>query len=137
MRRSSGKSNEEMWKLAQRMNRFMDDWMHTRFRCGIEETWVPAVDIIECAAKLQIVADLAGMKAEDVALAWTARTLTLSGSRTLHPLDQQVQVHQLEVARGAFRRKVELPAHVDPKSAKTFYHAGILTIVVNKDKPPK
>ncbi len=137
MRRGSGKSNEEMWKLAQRMNRLMEDWMHARFRGSGDEGWVPAIDIIECAAKLQIIADLAGLKADDVAVVWTTKTLTLSGTRTLQPLDQQVQVHQLEVARGSFCRMVELPAQVDPRTAKIFYHAGILTIVVAKEKPAK
>jgi HSP20 family molecular chaperone IbpA len=134
MLRGSGKSNEEMWKLAQRMNQLMEDWMHARFRGGVDETWEPAIDIIECDAKLQIVADLAGLKVDEIALDWTARSLTLSGTRTLPPLDQQMQVHQMEVARGVFRRKVNLPAHVDSATAKVSYRAGILTIVVAKDK---
>ena len=137
MIRGSGKSNQEMWKLAQRMNQVMEDWMHARFRGAGDETWEPDVDIIECPTKLQIIADLAGLKLDDICLAWTARSLTLSGTRTLQPLDQQVQVHQLEVAHGTFRCKVELPVHVDYRTAKVSYHAGILTIVVAKDKQAK
>lgn len=132
MPRSRGQMNYEMWKLARRMNQLMDEWMHARFRGDPEGAWQPAVDIIECRQYVCVLAELAGMEPEDIDVALSGDTVTLSGVRTLMQSGEQREVRQLELARGAFRRTVHLPFEPSGDKVTISYEAGLLEIRIAK-----
>ena len=123
-----GKMNEEMFKLARRMNQLMDDWMHASFRGNSAEAWQPAVDVIECERGVCIIAELAGMQRANVRVEVECEKIVLSGQRQLPEIDQQRQVHQMELARGPFRRTVTLPFKPDADRLQITCQAGLLEI---------
>ena len=132
MTESRGRMNYEMWKLARRMNQLMDEWMHAKFRGDPDEAWQPAVDIVECRHYICIVAELAGMTRDQIRIDVNADTITLSGIRTFDSAGDQTGIHQMELARGAFRRSLTLPFDVAADSAEVSYEGGLLEIKVPK-----
>lgn len=132
MPRSRREWNQEMRDLARRMNQLMDEWMHAGFRGDPDEGWAPFVDVIECRMFVYIMADLAGMKREDIKVAVGGNTVTLSGVRTLKEVNGQTGVQQMELGRGAFRRTVRLPFATTADALAVKYEAGLLEIKVPK-----
>ena len=129
---SGGKMNYDMWMLARRMNQLVDEWMHAKFRGDPDETWEPAVDIIECETLLCILADLAGMDQNDIDIRIEGRAITLAGVRTLQKVDGPVQVHQMELPRGPFRRTLQMPFDVPVDDLEIDYESGLLRICMPK-----
>lgn len=129
-----GHSDYEMWKLARRMNQVMDEWMHAKFRLDPDETWAPPVDIVECGDHVCILAELAGMQRDDIVVNAEPTRVTLSGERELSMDHQPTAVHQLELARGSFRRVIELPCPVDTSGVKATYREGLLHVILPKVK---
>ena len=134
MTRSSGggNSNEEMRQLAKRMNQLMDEWMHARFRGNPGEAWEPAVDVIECQTYVCILAGLAGMKRSDFDVRFEGRTVTLVGVRRLEDVEGPVQVHQMELPRGPFRRTIQVPFEIPAADVRLVFEAGLLRICMPK-----
>lgn len=129
---SGSRMNYEMWMLAQRMNQLMDEWMHAKFRGDPGETWEPAVDVIECETHICILADLAGMEQTDIDIAIEGRSVTLAGVRTLQKLDGPIQVHQMELPRGPFRRTLQMPFDIPVGDLEIDYQSGLLKIRMPK-----
>ena len=128
MSRGSGRTNDEMWKLARRMNQLMDEWMHAKFRGDPVETWEPAVDIIESEQHVCVLVELAGMKRDDIDVTIEGDAITLSGARMLNQVANQTGVRQMELARGPFRRTVHLGFAVPVDGVEMLYEAGLLEI---------
>lgn len=124
--------DQEMWRLARRMNQLMDKWMHAPFPGDPKEAWQPAVDICECEDCYYITAELAGMSRETIGVRVAGNVLTLSGQRTLGRHDRQTEVHQMELSRGPFRRTIQLPIRLDDKDIEVDYRRGLLEIRVPK-----
>lgn len=122
----------EMWKLARRMNQLMDEWMHAGFSSNIEAAWQPAVDVMECHSCVCILAEVAGMTAEDIAVKIEGDTVILSGQRALKAVDAQMGIFQMELARGAFRRTLRLPFRLAADQAEITCEQGLLEIKVPK-----
>jgi HSP20 family protein len=120
------KMNYEMWMLARRMNQLMDEWMHAKFRGDPGEAWEPAADIIECEHFLCVLVELAGMKRSEIDIAFSGATVTVSGTRAVKNATGPVQVHQMELARGAFRRVLQLPFDVPVDQVEIVYEHGLL-----------
>lgn len=127
-----GKMNNEMFRLARRMNQLMDDWMHAPFRGDMAETWQPAVDVIECEHGVCIIAELAGMTDSNISVVVDCEKIIISGERQLRQISRQKQVQQMELARGLFRRAITLSfrPHADKLQIKC--QDGLLEILVAK-----
>lgn len=80
-----------------------------------EET-EPMVDVMEHGNEVWVVADLPGVDKDKISVDATERTVTITA----------------EGERRRYRKKVELPAPVDPNSAKATYRNGVLEIKFNK-----
>lgn len=127
-----GKMNDEMWTLAKRMNHLMDEWMHAKFRGEASGAWEPPVDIVECEEFLCILVELAGMELERIDVRFEGQTVTISGTRTLREVSGPIEVHQMELARGPFRRTVQTPFDVPVDDVTVAYDVGLLEIRMPK-----
>jgi HSP20 family protein len=76
----------------------------------------PLIDIVEEKNHVSIVAELPGVKKEDINLYSTENVLHIS-----------VNTHQRK-----YIKNLNLPVEVDPKSAKAFFKNGVLTITLKK-----
>ena len=99
--------------------------------------WAPPVDIFETDDALVIVAELPGVKQEDVQVTVLDGTLTLRGERKVAPAGEGEAVLRRERAAGPFVRHVLLPAAVDPARMTATYREGVLTIRAPKKETAK
>ena len=112
------------------LNRAIDQ----AFNVG-SRAWVPAIDITETKDAYVLYADLPGVDASDVEIAFEKNVLTLKGAKptTFQPNeDAGVRVHAAERVTGKFERAVRLPEYVDGEKITAAFANGLLTVTVPK-----
>jgi HSP20 family protein len=87
---------------------------------GIEER-KPLVDVIETDNEVQVIAEMPGVNKEDIELNATETSLEI----------------RAEGESRKYYENVELPAEVEPESAKARYNNGVLEVVLRKKTPKK
>jgi HSP20 family protein len=92
----------------------------------------PAVDVFEDKDALVVVAEVPGMKAEDVKVDVENNVLTLSGERKLEKKEERKGFHRYERAYGAFTRSFVLPESVDGDKIEAALADGVLTVRIAK-----
>eukprot|EP00271_Cylindrocystis_brebissonii_P022563 TRINITY_DN8728_c1_g2_i1.p1 TRINITY_DN8728_c1_g2~~TRINITY_DN8728_c1_g2_i1.p1 ORF type:complete len:156 (+),score=21.23 TRINITY_DN8728_c1_g2_i1:216-683(+) len=96
-----------------------------------------AVDVKETSTAFQFVADLPGLKREEVKVqVEDGNTLTISGKRTREEKSATDTFHRIERSTGKFMRRFRLPDNADVKKVKASCQNGVLTVEVSK-VPPK
>ena len=122
--------------LLNRINRLFDDALGTWPAEGGEGTitsqWVPACDVFEDSDTIKIVAEVPGVRPEDVKLSLENNTLTIRGEKKQVAEEKTERVHRYERSYGAFERVFSLPSTVDSDKIKADYDAGLLTVTVPK-----
>lgn len=111
-----------------RLNRMFESALNGEASHG---AWIPAVDILENAAKDFVVrVELPAMKREDIKVTFENEVLTIEGERVLtNPADGETY-HRVERGYGAFRRSFTLPTQVDAARVEAAYLDGVLTITL-------
>ncbi len=90
------------------------------------------MDVFEDKDSVKIVAELPGVKPEDVKLSIENNLLTLRGEKKQVAEEKTERVHRYERAYGMFERSFALPNTVDADRADARYEAGLLTIHLPK-----
>jgi HSP20 family protein len=114
------------------LNRAIDQAFTTGSRA-----WVPAIDVAETKDAYVLYADLPGVDASGVEIAFEKNVLTLSGAKptTLEAKENaELRVHAAERITGKFERSVRLPEYVDGDKITAAFNNGLLTITVPKAK---
>jgi HSP20 family protein len=110
--------------------------IHDRFfaRNGIEResSWKPAVDIYEDNDGVQVKADLAGVKPEDIKVNVESNVLTISGERKLEKADTRDGYQRVERLHGSFSRSFALTDEVSAEDIDAKYDSGVLTVSLKK-----
>lgn len=99
--------------------------------------WTPVVDIFEEPEFVRIVAEVPGVKPEDVKILVEANVLTIQGTKEQVAEQKAEKVHRYERVYGAFERSFTLPATVDAEHIKATYNMGVLTLVLPKVEKAK
>jgi HSP20 family protein len=125
--------DRDLFANFERMRREMDELFGDVFdrsrlarrRAGFS----PAVDVVYTSdpPRAIVTAELAGVSIEELDLEIQGRQLVLSGTRGPAQLEGEVY-QQIEIARGPFRRIVELGAEVRGEDAKASYEDGMLRV---------
>lgn len=91
----------------------------------------PRVDVFYCSREDRpraiVVAELAGIRMEEISLEISGRELVITGARPVQETEGRVY-QQLEIEAGPFRRVVELNADVVAEDAVATYEDGILRV---------
>jgi HSP20 family protein len=87
----------------------------------IKEEREPLIDVINTDGEIKIVAELPGVEKENIKLHGTEKSLTIS----------------VDTPERKYFKEVELPALVDPKTAKSIYKNGVLEVTLTKKKEEK
>src|SRR5881275_3122428 len=117
--------------LSNRLSRLLNDGLlgaEWQSPDGATTAWVPPVDIFEEDHAIRIMAEIPGVRREDVKLTVENNVLTIQGSK------QQVAE---ERTYGAFERSFTLPTTVDANSIKASYENGVLTVTLPKVEKAK
>lgn len=124
-----------LYNLERRMGKVFNDPL-TYVDWGIPEittaAWVPVVDIFEEAEGLRIVAEIPGVKPQDVKITVEDNVLTIKGTKEQVAEEKAEKVHRYERTYGAFERTFTLPGTVNPEAIKANYEHGLLTLLLPK-----
>jgi HSP20 family protein len=93
---------------------------------------LPALDLMENSREFVVVAELPGVKKEDVKVTLQDGVLTVSGERKQKAVPEESRWHRTEIESGEFHRSIELPTAVDAPAVSAELKDGILRIVVPK-----
>lgn len=94
--------------------------------------WTPAVDVYEDKDAVKIVAELPGVKPEDVRISLENQTLTVRGEKRQVAEEKTERVHRYERSYGAFERSFSLPGTVDADRIEASFDGGLLTVTLPK-----
>lgn len=129
------------------MRRFMDDMDRTFGELGLgswpgspaegltgrgtgSRLWSPQVEVFERDGKLTVLADLPGMKQEDVRVNIEDDILTIEGERRQEHEESRGDLWHSERSYGSFRRSVQLPVGVDPEAVRASFEHGVLEVTM-------
>ena len=98
----------------------------------ITAAWYPACDVFEDKEAVKIVAEVPGVRPEDVKISLENNVLTIRGEKKQQAEERNERVHRYERSYGSFERSFALPSTVDPEKIQATYTNGVLTVAVPK-----
>jgi HSP20 family protein len=127
----------ESFQTLRRLNNALDEafgsWPLPQDQTGaITSAWHPACDVFEDQDTVKIVAELPGVKPEDVKLSLENNVLTIRGEKKQQAEERTERVHRYERSYGSFERAFVLPSTVDADKISADFRNGILTVTVPK-----
>jgi len=127
----------ESFQTLRRLNNVLDEafgtWPFQQDESGaITSAWHPAVDVLDDRDAVKIVAELPGVKPEDVKLSLENSLLTIRGEKKQEAEERTERGHRYERSYGSFERTFMLPSTVDADKISAEYRNGVLTIAVPK-----
>ncbi|HEU5261549.1 MAG TPA: Hsp20/alpha crystallin family protein [Gemmatimonadales bacterium] len=129
-----------LYQLERRMGRVFNEPLGL-FDWPVAEAatagWVPPVDIFEEADFIRLVAELPGVKPEEVKISVEGNLLTIKGTKEQVAEEKAEKVRRYERTYGAFERTFTLPATVTAEKIKAAYDNGVLTITLPKVEAAK
>ena len=96
----------------------------------------PAVNVYDQGNAAVLIAEVPGIKAEDLDLTVVGDSVTLKGQRQEEP-GQDERYYRRERPMGAFTRTVTLPTPCDSNSVKAQYRNGVLRVTLDKAEEAK
>jgi HSP20 family protein len=94
----------------------------------------PLVNITENRNNYYVRAELPGLKASDLDIQVTGKSLAISGERSIAPEGENVKYHRREREAGKFSRVISLPGEIDNERIEARMTDGLLTVVVPKSE---
>lgn len=92
----------------------------------------PAIDVAENDAATVVVAELPGVKKEDVTIKFENNVLTISGERKPYEIPQDARILLNEMRVRKFTRSLEIPHDVDGEKITAELNNGILRVTLPK-----
>src|SRR5258706_10659417 len=127
---------DELQRIRQRVNALFEEALLGSGLPVPEErdpgTWTPAVDVVETDDAYVVVAELPGVRREDIDVEVKERRLEISGRR--QPVEEGQSFVRMERSYGPFRRSFELAATLDAGSVEAAFERGVLTVRVAKHR---
>jgi HSP20 family protein len=77
-------------------------------------SWFPACDVFEDKDAVKLLAELPGVRPEDVKLSVENNLLTIRGEKQQQSGERSGRVHSFERSYGRFERSFALPSTIDP-----------------------
>jgi len=118
-------------QLSRELNRFFDD---SPLDTALTEytSWSPQVDIFETQDAFRVLADLPGVKSEDIEVSLHQGVLTIRGERGTDKEVKENNFARRERMRGAFSRQFHLPDTADEETVSAKSNNGVLEITIPK-----
>ena len=94
----------------------------------------PAMDIAERESEYVAIAELPGVKKEDVKITFENDLLTVQGERKPYVLQEEARVLLNEMRVREFSRSIRIPVEIDVNNISAELENGILRIVLPKSQ---
>jgi HSP20 family protein len=95
---------------------------------GATSMWSPHIEVCERNGKLQILADLPGMKRDDIHVRVEDDEVIIQGERHQQQSNNQSGYYRSERSYGSFYRTIPLPEGTNADSANATFRDGVLEI---------
>jgi len=129
-------SLDRIASMRAEMDRMYDSTFGSSFRSPASLSgWNPAVNVYQDKDQFIVVAELPGLKKEEIEISLHDNTLALSGERKR---EGSCELGLLtERFYGKYQRSVTLPTSVDPDKVTATYKDGLLQVVLPKAEEAK
>jgi len=97
-----------------------------------EALFTPAFDVLETEGCYAFLADLPGVREQELEVSWAAGRITISGTREPEALGEGADFYALERTFGRFVRSFSLPASALPEKTSATLQDGVLRVLVPK-----
>jgi HSP20 family protein len=87
----------------------------------------PLINVFNDGDDFVVVAELPGVKKEDLDVQVRGDTVRIQGKKTI-AYDEKASIHRRERTAGQFDRTVTLPAEIDSAKVNAEYRDGVLTL---------
>ncbi|MBH41458.1 MAG: heat-shock protein Hsp20 [Candidatus Magasanikbacteria bacterium] len=104
---------------------------------GMQNAFVPAVDVYEEKNNVIVETPLAGIEPEDVNVSVEKGVLTIAGESKKEREVEEKNYYRKEVRSGSFYRQVALPVAVKEDKIDASFDDGVLKVVCPKTMPTK
>ena len=121
--------------INRELNRIFDDRPMPAQRADITR-WAPQVDIIETDEGFRVIADVPGVKPEDIEISLHKGVLTVKGERSTLTEDSNESFTRRARIRGSFVRQFNLPESADEETVSAKSVNGVLEISIPKSTIP-
>lgn len=120
-------------RIEAEISRIVEEvFIHKRDLLGLDESWVPCVDVTERGNDLFIEAEVPGVEEKDILILLYPSRLEIKGFKKESLPEAGFKFHRLEREYGHFRRFVFLPCTVRLDRARASLENGVLTIQLRK-----
>ena len=99
--------------------------------------WAPAVDIKEEAERFVLLADIPGVKPEEIDISMEDGVLTITGEKNTEAETEKDGYKRVERTYGSFYRRFTLPDTADADTISAKSNHGVLEIVIPKRETAK
>jgi HSP20 family protein len=96
------------------------------------DSWQPDVDVFETEAAIVVRAEIAGVRSRDLKVRVDGQVLRIGGVRPAPEGSEVKRLHQMEIATGAFERRVRIPIAFDRERVSAHVADGFLTVTLPK-----
>lgn len=99
--------------------------------------WAPSVDIIEDENSFKLLADIPGVKPEDIDVSMDNGVLTIKGERSTESKTEKENFRRVERQYGVFYRRFTLPETANADKIEAHSEHGVLKIIIPKQEVAK
>lgn len=134
---STARRSPDNMASLRRLNSFLEDAFNagpsaSQENGAVTSAWLPACDVFEDRDAVKIIAEVPGVRPEDVKISIENSLLTIHGEKQQHAEETAERVHRYERSYGTFERTFALPTTVDPERIEASYSHGLLTVTIPK-----
>jgi HSP20 family protein len=117
-------------RLTEEMDRAFASAFGLSRDAGEAGLWSPAIEVREREGNLEIIAELPGMKKDDVKVECTDQSVIIEGERRQEHEENQRGFRRSERSYGHFYRMVPMPQGAETDKAKAEFKDGLLQVRV-------
>jgi HSP20 family protein len=121
-------------QINRELNRFFDDRYFPAAPLADTTRWTPSVDIHESEEAFTVLADVPGVKPEDMEISLHKGVLTIRGERHVDKEENESNYSHRERIRGSFMRQFNLPESADEATVTAKSVNGVLEISIPRSK---
>jgi len=120
----------ELETLHDRIQRYFDDF--SNFGFNFTDNYSPRIDVSEDNKNITVVAEIPGVKKENVKITLQDNILTIEGEKKKESEEKDKNYYRQERVYGSFKRCFTLPAEVDSDKIEAKFEDGMLRVTLKK-----
>jgi HSP20 family protein len=120
--------NLNPFSLMRRFTEDMDRYFGTAPWIEEAEVWMPTIEVKQVNGKFLVMAELPGLKKEEVRIEATEEGLILEGERKFEKEEKVEEYYRSERHYGRFHRSIPLPEGAELDKAVAEFKEGVLTV---------